>query len=196
MRPRRRATRWTCVSTGRAGLPRLKRRTQAAVFGPTPSSARSQRRASASGIRSRWSSSSAPRSARTASRMRWMRGALISARPPLRIASATAAVGAVLTASQLGYCRLSEAKARSVLTSEVFCESTVAISSSSGGPLEHHLRGPYAASSRRWTSSIFATNLRSGGLCVCIDSNSRREAPALAEAPTRWTQTAGRGIIS
>ena len=62
IRPRRWATRWTWVSTGRAGRPKEKSRTQAAVLGPTPGSSVSHDLASAMGMSSsREASQSGPR---------------------------------------------------------------------------------------------------------------------------------------
>ena len=72
-----------------------------------------------------------------------MRGALISARPPQRIALATIDVGAPATLGQSGNAARKEANDRDVLISDVCCESTVAMSSSSGGPLDRQVRFPY-----------------------------------------------------
>ena len=74
-----------------------------------------------------------------------MRGALISASPPVRIASATSPVGAARTASHVGKRSRSDRNARSVFLSDVCCDSTVMISSSSGGRPRRQRRGPYAA---------------------------------------------------
>ena len=61
-----------------------------------------------------------------------MRGAFVFASPPIRIASSSFAVGAAKTSAHVGNARFIEAHARSRFTSEVFCDSTVKINSSSG----------------------------------------------------------------
>ena len=58
---------------------------------------------------------------------------LRSARPPLRIASATSLTGASITASQSGKRCFSDRNERSVLISDVFCDRIVAIRPSIGG---------------------------------------------------------------
>jgi hypothetical protein len=85
---------------------------------------------------------SGPVSFSMAHRMRWMRGALRFANPPERIAAATSSTGADMTARQLGKQLRREAKARSVFTSDVCWDRTVAISSSRGSPCERQSGRP------------------------------------------------------
>ena len=63
--------------------------------------------------------SNRPKRSRTATSTAWIRGALRFANPPLRIALATASVGASITASHVGNRDRKDANARSVLRSEV-----------------------------------------------------------------------------
>src|SRR2546428_10519472 len=148
-RPSRRATRCTWVSTGKYGRSSEKRRTHAAVFGPTPGSARSFSHSSASAIRVKAASSSATPSSRTARSIARIRTALVGRRPPRRIARAIAGSGAAATSSHRGKRRRRSAYARSRFVSLVCWERTVRISSSSGGRWRGAGGSPYAFASRR-----------------------------------------------
>ena len=149
MSPRRLETRCTCVSTGIASLPSANDSTTAAVFGPTPGSDVRYARASPSETSRRRERSKRPSRSSTARRIDWIRGAFVSARPPERIASATAACGRRhhLRPGGVDAAR-SCANARSAFRSLVCCDRTVRISSSSGSTRRGGARTPHRFSSR------------------------------------------------
>ena len=83
IRPSRRETRCTCVSTGRASRPSAKLSTTAAVFGPMPGQRRQVVAGLAVGHLARATTDrSAPSRSRTSRRIAWIRGAFVLARPP------------------------------------------------------------------------------------------------------------------
>src|SRR5215471_15707193 len=131
-----------------------------------------------------------------------MRRAFWSAMPPQRMASATSPVGASVTCSQLGNLSLSRANARSELTSEVCCDSTVATTSSRTGSRGLGTNAPCWARSRRCTAaggrpvarSAAGPAVRDSGLiglrrggCNCPARLPRRAIPAgLPGAGRTW----------
>jgi hypothetical protein len=61
-----------------------------------------------------------------------------------------------MTRSQVGNAARSEVKARSVLMSEVCCESIVAMSSSTGAMWRRHGRDPYVLFSNAATARVWS----------------------------------------
>jgi hypothetical protein len=115
-------------------MPKLNNKTHDAVLGPIPGRSTSAARASATESDLSRVKSPFGKAFSAALTAAWMRGALVFARPPLLIVSATAADGAAMTSCQVGKRSFNAQKARDELMSEVFCDRIVATSSSSGGP--------------------------------------------------------------
>ena len=145
-RPRRFATRSTCVSTGSAGPPegeqqhdrrRLRAHRRAArAATPWPPPAASSR---GSRARSRGPARAPRRGAPGCA------GPFVGASPPGRIASSTSEVGASITSSQLAKRSSRRWKAWPELWSEVFCESSVSTSSEIASWCGRASTRPYAS---------------------------------------------------